>query len=158
MSWQQTYAPPLPLRQPKLTRRDTQIEPFAFIRHPHITLPWRIAFAQTVLSILMGLLLLLTPPRWTPRRTNVRRFCFLLDFIPQLTRNVDCRSPPTPPRPPPLYPSSSSPSSSFACSTTTSSHPPASPSSSASLSLPSRTSSSARSCRHYPTYCTRSMC
>ncbi|GAA6039810.1 hypothetical protein JCM8097_004230 [Rhodosporidiobolus ruineniae] len=47
------------------------VEPFAFVFHPPLSLPWRIGMAQTVLSLGLGTLLLLTPPRWKPQLTNV---------------------------------------------------------------------------------------
>ncbi|GAA5868025.1 hypothetical protein JCM8547_000783 [Rhodosporidiobolus lusitaniae] len=47
------------------------IDPFAFIFHPPLSLTWRFGFAQTALALLLGILLLLTPPRWTPRLPDI---------------------------------------------------------------------------------------
>ncbi|GAA6017471.1 hypothetical protein JCM10207_008238 [Rhodosporidiobolus poonsookiae] len=53
------------------TNLGVSVYPFVFVSHPPLTLYWRIGIAQTALSFLLCTLLLMTPPRWTPRLAGV---------------------------------------------------------------------------------------
>ncbi|BGP20499.1 hypothetical protein JCM10213_007656 [Rhodosporidiobolus nylandii] len=47
------------------------VYPFAFVDHPPLSASWRIGMAQAGLSLALGVLLLLAPPRWTAKLHGV---------------------------------------------------------------------------------------